>query len=543
MTGYTFEKAPIAGFDPKVSGMKTDPIGSHFGFSGTISGGGHVIRHLTISGTNNLGFIGVLSVNGQMHGIGIEDASILGTGNSIGALVGYAEGHVLNCYSTGHISGQKSTGGLVGELYHGMMTRCYSHAHTTGDTSVGGLVGSLSMALLTHCYSTGTVDARIALDGLSGFPSLTSKIGCFWDVETSGIPAGTYMAGLNTDQMQDIGTFLDAGWNFLGETENASNDTWMMPEGGGYPELSVFSSGQPALTGPCLAISGDANDVLWNASDYFNARWDSVALTTIAHNSVIDSGVGLNSPERILTISGRIEVIDTNDLLGLDTENSFVCQAFDQDGNEMALPNRVSPFEPVYQWKLLNWRPREITLQLQLTPDQIVPTALARVDFYAHALFARPFVTVDMPFEVTADWVELAPGFRVLIEKAVSKDGICEYQIQQELTGPPNSYLGLSPYDELTSFILLSSPKIADLYTRDYLFSLTLMDSEEKPTSSDREYTGSKTSYDPEGKTIMTNTGYISDCSGIATLRYSIAVQPYKVIVPMTITDITLDGF
>ena len=88
-----------------------------------------------------------------------------------------------------------------------------------------------------------------------------------------------------------------------------------------------------------------------------------------------------------------------------------------------------------------------------------------------------------------------------------------------------------------------TKPKIADLYKRAYLYDLTKMDSEGKPTSSDREYTGSKTSYDPEGKTIMTDTGYLSDCSGITTLRYSIAVQPYKVIVPMTITDITLDGF
>jgi hypothetical protein len=64
---------------------------------------------------------------------------------------------------------------------------------------------------------------------------------CFWDIEASGTSNSEGGTGLTTDQMQDIQTYLDAGWDMVGERENGTADIWRMPEGGGYPELSVFS--------------------------------------------------------------------------------------------------------------------------------------------------------------------------------------------------------------------------------------------------------------------------------------------------------------
>ena len=37
--------------------------------------------------------------------------------------------------------------------------------------------------------------------------------------------------------MQTAGTFLDAGWVFVGETENGTEDIWCILEGQDYPRL------------------------------------------------------------------------------------------------------------------------------------------------------------------------------------------------------------------------------------------------------------------------------------------------------------------
>ena len=39
-----------------------------------------------------------------------------------------------------------------------------------------------------------------------------------------------------TADMQDINTFLDAGWDFVDETANGTEDIWFMPEDD-YPSL------------------------------------------------------------------------------------------------------------------------------------------------------------------------------------------------------------------------------------------------------------------------------------------------------------------
>jgi len=65
--------------------------------------------------------------------------------------------------------------------------------------------------------------------------------GCFWDIQTSGqaaraggIAEGT---GKTTAEMQTAKTFLDAGWDFVGETANGTDDIRKIAEGKDYPRL------------------------------------------------------------------------------------------------------------------------------------------------------------------------------------------------------------------------------------------------------------------------------------------------------------------
>jgi len=59
----------------------------------------------------------------------------------------------------------------------------------------------------------------------------------FWDTTTSGRDASDGGTGLTTAQMQTATTFLNAGWDFVGETKNGTADIWWINEGKDYPRL------------------------------------------------------------------------------------------------------------------------------------------------------------------------------------------------------------------------------------------------------------------------------------------------------------------
>ena len=59
----------------------------------------------------------------------------------------------------------------------------------------------------------------------------------FWDVETSGQSFSAGGTGKTTADMQNTSTFLEAGWDFVDETANGTEDIWWIDEGQDYPKL------------------------------------------------------------------------------------------------------------------------------------------------------------------------------------------------------------------------------------------------------------------------------------------------------------------
>jgi hypothetical protein len=79
----------------------------------------------------------------------------------------------------------------------------------TGESGVGGLVP----------YDDGSLNA------------------CFWDIQVSGQTTNAGGTGKGTVEMRTASTFLDAGWDFVDETENGTEDIWWILEGQDYPRL------------------------------------------------------------------------------------------------------------------------------------------------------------------------------------------------------------------------------------------------------------------------------------------------------------------
>lgn len=296
-------------------------------FKGDFDGGGHVVRHLTISGVDHAGLFGRLSDGAAVHRLSVCDACVQGTGDRVGLLAGHnQESRVVDCHSMGEVDGQDCVGGLVGSNYWGTiagdgsdvtvrgrnlvgglvgdnagpvsasrssgdimagdyvgglaglnegisMAISYSTANVTGRTFVGGLVGSNWFGDIADCYCTGPATGRESVGGLAGQNtgaitrcySTTAPVGdthvggfvgdneggitaSFWDVETSSM---TNMCATRSDQafgcddacgrttsdMQTAATFLDAGWDFVGETANGTDDLWWLVGSHDYPRL------------------------------------------------------------------------------------------------------------------------------------------------------------------------------------------------------------------------------------------------------------------------------------------------------------------
>ena len=282
-------------FDRAVIASNTDDAaGLYFAgtsFRGVFDGNDHVVRNLTIAGEEFIGLFGELRW-GEVRSLGLVDATIVGSGYYVGGLVGrMGGGWVTRCYSTGMVAGESYVGGLIGrngvsvgmmgDVSAGVIDQCWSTASVkgsggsigglvgsswggevrcayaagsvTGNHGVGGLVGSnggsgnefmCATARISQCYATGTVFGANSSGGLVGavgsriMGPCSEVVASFYNSETSGQMPNGAGTGKTTAEMQIAITFVEAGWDFAGETENGTKDTWKIVEGQTYPLLS-----------------------------------------------------------------------------------------------------------------------------------------------------------------------------------------------------------------------------------------------------------------------------------------------------------------
>ena len=211
-------------------------------------------------------------------------------GGTVGGLVGGSRwSYLINCYATGDVNGEYDVGGLVGwhDWYH--IQCCYATGRVQANENGGGLVGE-STGTIENSYSSGDVNSPITAGGFLGvdwggwgtfkcfssgrvtgsqetgafvgertlYAEPNTYQGCFYDITINPtLPAfgnvnDTNVIGKTTEELYDVNTFTEAGWDFAGESGNGAEDYWSMPSGGGYPVLS-FEIGQlpdlPAFSG------------------------------------------------------------------------------------------------------------------------------------------------------------------------------------------------------------------------------------------------------------------------------------------------------
>jgi hypothetical protein len=264
-------------------------------FGGRFDGQNHRISNICITGGDSLGLFGLVFGQGVISNLGLENVKIVSTGSCVGGMAGESRGTITNscsrgsvstregynvgglvglnnggcvlkCCSTGSAQGsglrsyRGGVGGLMGYNIYGIVSNSYSTSSVSGDDHVGGLIGRNNGLIgdtyqgeVTNCYSTGSVDTKDVFEGGLIGESVGKVRGCFWDIETVG--PQDYMPiiercgiGKKTSEMKAAGTFLNAGWDFVGETENGSENIWWIDEGKDYPHLSWEIPGDPNTT-------------------------------------------------------------------------------------------------------------------------------------------------------------------------------------------------------------------------------------------------------------------------------------------------------
>jgi len=142
------------------------PSGSGWPFNGVFLGGGHAITGLSIHrGIYGVGLFGSVGSDGSVIDLRLVGGTVTAGDHSVGGLVGYNQGAILQCSNTGSVDGSGSDiGDLVGYNAGGTVSRCHATGDVTGDigstttdaNGIGGLVGTNS-GTVSQSYATGTV--------------------------------------------------------------------------------------------------------------------------------------------------------------------------------------------------------------------------------------------------------------------------------------------------------------------------------------------------------------------------------------------------
>ncbi|MFH1717316.1 MAG: GLUG motif-containing protein [Planctomycetota bacterium] len=247
--------------------------------AGNVSGnkqiGGLVGRNYSGTITNSMATGAVSAQEYPAGGLAGSSSGIISncsaTGNisgkrSVGGLVGQNGGTLTGSYSSGLVSGDSNIGGLAGSNT-GIISNCYAAGDATGNGRVGGLAGVNTWpGKISDCYSVGGVTGTTDVGGLVGFNDEGSVRTSFWDVRTSGrnnmcgrevYGTGCDNAnGRTTAEMQRQETFLHAGWDFVAETTNGTENIWSICEGSNYPQF-VWQFRTGDFDGDAQVDSGD----------------------------------------------------------------------------------------------------------------------------------------------------------------------------------------------------------------------------------------------------------------------------------------------
>ncbi|SNT10805.1 3',5'-cyclic AMP phosphodiesterase CpdA [Asanoa hainanensis] len=167
VAAWPAEKFRLAA-DIAVSGS-VGGIGGATGFTGELDGAGHVLTGFT---STTGGLFSTIGTTGNVHDLGVVDASVTKSANIAGILVDTHRGTIERVFTSGSVTTPSYAGGIAGTSF-GTIRDAYSTASATTTTSnyAGGIIGVADSPSVTErVYATGAVKAGgTTAGGLTGY--------------------------------------------------------------------------------------------------------------------------------------------------------------------------------------------------------------------------------------------------------------------------------------------------------------------------------------------------------------------------------------
>ena len=242
-------------------------------FTGSYDGGYYSISNLyyytdePMRGRQYAGLFG-MAKKADIKNVQVVNADIRIYSRS-GLLVGLLDSsNVINCSCTGKIGGMEYIGGLIGLASSSNIQCCYTSAQVDiYDNHGGGIAASIVNSTIENCYSKSSVIgmntgispiAEVKVNSIirnfyCTSPAYTDlgwqlfgvqEVDCFWQKPEPWPDLFSYNpnAQMRTlTEMKTPWTYLNAGWDFVIETENGTEDIWDIDTSGvingGYPFL------------------------------------------------------------------------------------------------------------------------------------------------------------------------------------------------------------------------------------------------------------------------------------------------------------------
>ncbi len=259
-----------------------------------------------------------------------------------------------------------------------------------------------------------------------------------------------------------------------------------------------------------------------------------------------------------LELSGAVDVIDPNGLIGLSPDIMGV-QVRDELGQPVYVRSdrnlsREISYRPVTYsgttWvhpdgtdeKIWSIIPYEFAIKMVMDAAFEYPLMLSRVQWSVHALLSDEIEVVDLPFAVSEDWAELAPGLDIVIEEVSIAEN--QYEHRSSIVLDPNRIA----YPRKASLHYDSDEGLAghiwpaEGLPETIVVEIDVLDADglsiQNHGGDSRILTISRGGDYAEGRMsqIITSSGSGRDAA--AFIRYVIARNPYKQKVQLTMKDI-----
>jgi hypothetical protein len=303
----------------------------------------------------------------------------------------------------------------------------------------------------------------------------------------------------------------------------------------GSPWLAVVAWGLVLAMGGLARAAGDetaATDVNWaepNEARLFSTTWRYASSYATLGNPAEDQAAAVT---RTLILSIRIPVDPLGKVFGLSNMLPVDAKAATETGAEL-VGQKGLPGLRTYS-ALSGRNDAAMTLRFPVDPNRGYPVLLKEVSWTGYALLYRQEQWIDVPFEVTGQWVQITPGVRVKFTQAALREGTYEYVFEGQYptqtspfeSGKPGTYAhqgGLHVYAD--------QPLPPCVITQ-----IELLDAEGWTIQPLAQYTSSR--HFPKGTSTCTGGGMGLHSGEVKTMRFWVLTDPYEIKLPFVLTDV-----